>query len=94
MAQEMKQGICVLTSVSAKRKGDKTPRGWAIVIAPTKKMARNLATRELFPFLKLKSHDDKEVNKWNLDFQKLGHIVFPPVSTVVFLYTQDAGRIK
>ena len=64
-----------------------SPLARVITIAPSRQEASELASQEL-DFYKSGRNDYLSQIKY------LGSILFPPIPTIVFLYTQEAGRIK
>jgi len=68
------------------------PLAEIIVIAPSKEWGEEYAKKELENYIRplLLQHDSITVQPP----KDLGPILFPPIPTTIFLYTQDAGRIK
>ena len=77
-----------MTSIVEQGKNENSyPFALAITIAPSREEASNWAIQELESF-KSNQKDYLRQEKY------LGTILFPPVTTTVFLYNQEAGRIK
>ncbi len=66
---------------------NKSPLARVITIAASRQEALELANQELDPY---KSGRDD----YSSQIKNLGSILFPPIPTIVFLYTREAGQIK
>jgi len=65
----------------------KSPLARVITIAASRQKATELANQELDPYKSGR-------NDYSSQIKNLGSILFPPIPTIVFLYTREAGHIK
>jgi len=78
---------CKIIIMAGIERGNKVPSAMVITIAPSEKEAIELAKEE---FKKVGVNE----KKMKLQLRAEDSILFPPVTTTVFLYVPGAGRIK
>ena len=85
---DFKECRMVMVSIlDAKKPESEPPLARAITIDSSYQKALNLANQELAPYKSGR-------NDYSSQIKNLGSILFPPIPTIVFLYTREAGQIK
>ena len=77
---------CWMIKAEIRKMGDLFPLALVIAIASTEVEAHNLAEKELKPYF--------TGYPYRIGFENMGPIIFSPIPTTVFLYTQSEGWIK